>query len=372
MRIAVIGAGYVGYSLALLLGEAHDVICLDIDSDKVDAINSGKSPINSEEIEEYLSDNKSNIRATTDMDKAIDRAEIIIIATPTNYNSDTKRLDTTIIDKVIGDIVSRDIRAKIVIKSTLPIGYTRELATKYNLSSLYYVPEFLREAHSISDNRIPSRIVVGMANENRAGAMEIAELMRGIGKADTPIYIVNSTEAETIKLFSNTYLAMRLDFFNSLDTLAMAKDLDSKAMIEAICEDERIGKGYNIPSFGFGGYCLPKDTMETAVSTELPFIESIVTANEDRKRRIFEYIKAKVGGNRNASIGLYIPSSERNSVMYDLDKMLSSAGINTIIYSGDSDIITFKMKATFIVANRMCDELFDVVDKVITRDTGKI
>lgn len=381
MKITVVGAGYVGLSNALLFSKQHDVIVLDIDKTRVKNINQRVSPISDTCIQSYLSE--SNIEATCNQEQAYQQAKLIIIATPTNYNPETNYFDTSSIETVIDDIQKINPKALMLIKSTVPVGYTKELSKKLALKNLIFSPEFLREGQALQDNLYPSRIIVG---EKSKRAEKIAKLyLKATIKKDAVLLCVDSTEAEAIKLFSNTYLAMRVAFFNELDTYCLKNKLSALDIIKGVGLDQRIGDYYNNPSFGYGGYCLPKDTKQLLANyheTPQELISAIIRSNQTRKQAIIEDILS-----RNVTcVGIYRLTMKadsdnfRESAVHDVLSGLADAGIQIVIYEPTlgakaylghplmSSLQKFKAISDLIIVNRMVPMFSDVMEKIYTRD----
>lgn len=389
MKIAIAGTGYVGLSNAVLLSQNNEVYAVDIIQEKVDLINSGKSPIVDKEIEEYLAKGDLNLKATTDPVEAYKGADFVIISTPTNYDEDKNFFDTSSVEAVIKLVMKIEPNAIMVIKSTIPVGFTYSVREKYGCDNIIFSPEFLREGRALYDNLYPSRIVVSYPKGDerlKAKAKEFAKLLRmGAIKQDVPVLYPDLTEAEAIKLFANTYLAMRVSFFNELDTYAMLNGLDTKNLIDGVGLDPRIGSHYNNPSFGYGGYCLPKDTKQLKANfANVPnsIIDAIVDANVVRKQFIADDIMKK----QPKVVGIYRLTMKsgsdnfRQSAIQDVMTRIKAAGAKVVIYEPTlkdtafegyeviPELAAFKQMSDVIVANRNNDELSDVEEKVYTRD----
>ena len=383
MKIAVLGLGYVGLSNAALLAQHHDVVGVDLDAGRVEAVNAGKSPIQDSELSAFLARDDLNISASTDATTALKEADVVIVATPTDYDPKTNYFNTSSVDGVVEAALAANDTSTVVVKSTIPVGYVAGARQRLNSDRLIFSPEFLREGRALYDNLHPSRIVVG---DQTARGQQFADLLvEGAAISDIPVLLTNPSEAEAIKLFANTYLAMRVAYFNELDSYAMAGGMDSRQIIEGIGLDPRIGSHYNNPSFGYGGYCLPKDTKQllanyAAVPQNL--MQAIVDANRTRK----DFLAEQIVDQGPAVVGVYRlvmkegSDNFRQSSIQDIMKRIKAKGIEVIVYEPElgedrffgskvlDDLAAFKAESDIIIANRHAEALEDVSDKVFTRD----
>lgn len=383
MKIAVAGIGYVGLSNAIILSQRHEVVAIDLSQDRIDAINSGRSPIVDDLAEKYLASGKLKLSATHDKENAYRGADFVIVSTPTNYDVETKYFDTRSVEAVISDVVKINPSATIVIKSTIPVGFTRSMCEKYGANKVIFSPEFLREGLAVYDNLHPSRIIVG--NTDQQGAVFAQLLAECSERADVPVLLTGSDEAEAIKLFANTYLAMRVAYFNELDSYALVNGLNASEIIDGVCNDPRIGNHYNNPSFGYGGYCLPKDTKQLLANfSNVPqnLISAIIESNASRKALLAKAIldqQPKV-------VGVYRLTMKtgsdnfRDSSIQDVMRLISAAGVAVVVYEPtieqaefegfrlQNDFSLFKDECDVIIANRLGPEFVGCEDKVFSRD----
>ena len=383
MKIAVAGTGYVGLSLATLLSQNHEVVALDVISEKVEMINNRISPIQDEYIERFFREKELNLKATLDYKEAFEGAKFVIISTPTNYNDETHYFDTSSVEDIIPKVISMGIETTMVVKSTIPVGFINSMKEKYGIDNIMFSPEFLREGKALYDNLFPSRIIVG---EKSKRAEEFAYLLSESAiKEDIEVKYMNATEAEAVKLFANTYLALRVSYFNELDTYAELKGLNTKDIIDGVCLDPRIGTHYNNPSFGYGGYCLPKDTKQLLANyKDVPqtMIKAIVDANDVRKQHIADMVLAR----EPKTVGIYRLTMKsgsdnfRASAIQSVISLIREKGVEVIIYEPTlkqdefeglkviHNLDDFKNSSDVILANRFDEEISDEIDKIYTRD----
>jgi UDPglucose 6-dehydrogenase len=382
-KITVVGSGYVGLSLAVLLAQNNDVVILDIDAVRVDKVNNKHSTVADDEIETFLAEKDLSLTATLDKQAAYKGASFVVVATPTNYDSDTNRFDTGSVDRVVSDALDLNADALVVIKSTIPVGHTKSLQQKHATERVIFSPEFLREGQALKDNLYPSRIILG--SEHESGKVFASLAAEGAKKKNIETLFMSSTEAEAVKLFANTYLAMRISFFNELDSFALAHDLDTKSIIHGVCLDDRIGEGYNNPSFGYGGYCLPKDTKQLLANYDrVPqtLIQAIVSSNMTRK----DFVSNEILKKNPKTVGFYRlvmkegSDNFRSSAIKGVMKRIQAKGVEVVVYEPElespqflgsrviSDLEDFKKNCDIIIANRMAECLKDVRSKCFSRD----